>query len=132
MLAVCNGNQGCGTKRYMTCDANRGNIPLTVNPLNASTLSSVAYKSNGTIFSHNTDINKDLNIILNLNCSRVGPIENRRKALQTMLNELRKKHPKGDINLTCIRLLEKYRSQTKKSPYLGILIWWLQEYMSKG
>lgn len=132
MLAVCNGNRGCGKKEYMTCDARRGNTPLTVNPLNALTLSSIQYKADGTIFSNDPDINKDLNEILNLNCSQVGLVENRRRALQTMLKELRKKRPTGAIPLTCERLLEKYQSQTRKTSYLGILIWWIQKHMSKG
>lgn len=69
---------------------------------------------------------------INLNCSCVGLVENRLRALQTMLRELKKKHPKGDITLTCSRMLEKYQSQTPKTPYLGILMWWLQKHMSKG
>lgn len=132
MLAVCSGNRGCGSKKDMTCDAKRGNTPLTVNPLNGSTLSSIAYKSDGTIFSLDSSINLDLDSTLNLNCSCVGLVENRRRALQTMLNELSKKHPTGDITLTCGRLLQKYQSQTPKTPYLGILMWWLQKHMNKG
>ena len=132
MLAVCSGNRGCRSKKDMTCDAKRGNTSLTVNPLNASTLSSISYKSDGTIFSPNLNINSDLDITLNLNCSCVGLVENRLRALQTMLRELKKKHPKGDITLTCSRMLEKYQSQTPKTPYLGILMWWLQKHMSKG
>lgn len=34
--------------------------------------------------------------------------------------------------MTCERLLEKYQSQTRKTSYLGILIWWIQKHMSKG
>ena len=131
MLAVCNGNRGCGKKEYMTCDAKRGNTPLTVHPLNPLTLSSIQYKADGTIFSNEPDINKDLNETLNLNCAQVGLTENRRSALQTMLDELHKKRPTGDIHLTCERLLEKYQNQTRKTPYSGILIWWLQKHISK-
>ena len=65
MLAVCNGNRGCGSKEYMTCDAKRGNTPLTVYPLNPLTLSSIQYKSDGRIFSPNSDINTDLDVTLN-------------------------------------------------------------------
>ena len=132
MLAVCNGNRGCGKKEDMTCDARRGNAFLTVNPLNGLTLSSIQYKADGTIFSKDPDINKDLNETLNLNCSQVGLVESRLRALHTMQEKLSKKRPTGDIRLTCERLLEKYRSQTKKTPYSGILIWWLQKHVSKG
>lgn len=132
MLAVCNGNRGCGDKEYMTCDAKRGNIPLTVHPLNPLTLSSIQYKSDGRISSPNLDINTDLDETLNLNCFQVGLLESRRRALQALQNELKKKHPTGDITLTCLKLLQKYQSQTSKTPYLGILIWWLQKHIRKG
>lgn len=131
MFAVCNGNRGCGAKKYMTCDARRGDDSLTVNPLNPLTISKIEYKSNGIVFSTDPDINNDLNDTLNLNCVAVGLVENRRQALQTMLNGLKKKHPNGDIHLTCIRLLEMYQSKPQKTPYSGIIIQWLQKHMNK-
>lgn len=131
MLAVCNGNRGCGSKEYMTCDAKRGNTPLTVYPLNPLTLSSIQYKSDGRIFSPNSDINTDLDVTLNLNCSQVGLVESRRRALQALQSKLKKKYPTGDIALPCLKLLQMYRSQPTKTPYLGILIWWLQKHIRK-
>lgn len=131
MFAVCNGNRGCGSDKYMTCDARRGNIILTVNPLDSLTLASVQYKSDGKIFSADPEINKDLNDTLNLNCIQIGLVENRRVALQTMIKNIRKKHPTGDITPFCERLLNKYQTQSEKSPYVGILIWWLQKHIHK-
>lgn len=132
MFAVCNGNRGCGIEKHMTCDAKRGNTPLTVHPLNRLTLSSIQYKSDGSIFSCEPNINTDLDETLNLNCSQVGLVESRRKALQAMQKEIRRRHPKGDITSTCSKLLQKYQSETKKTPYLGILIWWLQKRIRRG
>lgn len=132
MLAVCNGNQGCGSDKFTTCDTKRGNTPITVHPLRPATLSGIQYKSDGTIYSSDPNINKDLDETLNLNCTQVGLVESRRRALQTMLNELNKRRPTGDITLTCLRLLEKYQTQTRKTPYVGILIWWLQRHIIKG
>lgn len=126
MLAVCNGNRGCGFEKYMTCDARRQNKALTVNPLSALTLSSIKYTADGSIKSDNPSIDGELNDILNLNCERL--VENRKSALQTMLIGIKKKHPTGDIGLTCERLLTQYQSQSKKLPYMGILIWWLQKH----
>lgn len=131
MFAVCNGNRGCGSKEYMTCDAKRGNTPLTVHPLNPLTLSSIQYKSDGRIFSLDPDINTDLDDTLNLNCSQIGLVESRRRALQVLQSELKKKHPTGDITSSCLKLLQKYQSQPAKTPYLGILIWWLQRHIRK-
>ena len=131
MFAVCNGNRGCGADKYMTCDAKRGNTPLTVHPLLPSTLSSIQYKSDGTIYSLEPNIDKDLNETLNLNCPQTGLVENRRTALQTMVCELSKRRPTGDIKLICLRLLERYQTETPKSPYWGILAWWLQRHINK-
>lgn len=125
MVAVCNGNRGCGTKKNMTCDASRGNSNLTVNPLVPSTLSSIQYKPDGIIYSLNKDVNNDLNNILNLNSKRFFLVENRLKALQTMLEGINK-HKKDRASF-CLKLLKMYQSQSKKTPYVGILIWWLQK-----
>lgn len=132
MLAVCNGNRGCGYKDGMTCDAHRGNTPLIINPLNPSTLLSIQYKSDGTIFSENSDIDNDLNKTLNLNCSQSGLVENRRKALQTMLTKIKNKAGTSDFIRYCEKELENFQSQTQKTPYVGILIWWLKKRISRG
>lgn len=131
MLAVCNGNRGCHADKYMTCDARRGNIPLTVNPLDPLTLASVQYTSNGKIFSTDPQIDKDLNDTLNLNCVQVGLAKNRHAALKTMIDEIHKKHPTGDITSFCEKLLDNYQAKPIKSPYVGILIWWLQKHIHK-
>lgn len=131
MLAVCSGNRGCGSKSDMTCDARRGNSPLTVNPLNAATLSSIRYKADGTIFSDDPVINSDLNDTLNLNCASVGLVESRRRTLQAMLKQIQKKHATGDIRLCCERLLRRYQQASIKTPYLGILIWWLEKKVQR-
>lgn len=134
MLAVCNGNRGCGSKKNMTCDAKRGNTKLTINPLISSTLSSIRYKSNGVIYSTQEEINTDLNETLNLNNEQSHLVGNRLSALQTMLSELKDKlkdRPKENIIPTCLKLLNKYQYQSKKTPYVGILIWWLQKKVNR-
>ena len=127
MLAVCNGNRGCGTEDGMICDAKRGNDSLYVNPLKPETLKSIRYKSDGTIFSDIEVINEDLDIRLNLNCQALGLPDIRRKALQTMINRIHEEHPTGSIKTICAKYLTYYQQQTKKTPYVGILISWLEK-----
>lgn len=132
MLAVCNGNRGCGDKKNTTCDTHRGNTPLIINPLKPSTLRCIQYKSNGIIFSEDSDIDNDLNKTLNLNCSQSGLVENRQKALQTMLTKIKNKTGTSDFIRYCEKELENFQSQTQKTPYVGILIWWLKKRIRRG
>ena len=127
MLAVCNGNRGCGNKKNMTCDAKRQNEKLYVNPLDGRTLHSIEYKRDGTIFSLDDRVNKDLNVTLNLNCPEVGLTESRCSALREIQVALSKRKQDGDIKFQCKKFLEFYRHQEVKTPYVGILIWWLEK-----
>lgn len=127
MLAVCNGNRGSEV-RYLTCDAKKQSTAIRVNPLNPATLKTICYQSDGTIYSEDADINTDLNVTLNLNCNRFGLVDSRRDALQRMLKELQAKHSSGDIKRYCAKLLNAYRENSPKTPYVGILIHWLERH----
>lgn len=132
MFAVCSGNRGCGDRKKMTCDAYRGNVPLKVNPCDAETLCGITYTSSGRIQSSNAEIDEDLNKRLNLNCEKISLPENRKRALQTMIEETRKECGKGNITLYCKRKLEKIRdAKDPKIPYVGILIWWLEKKIKR-
>ena len=133
MFAVCSGNRGCGDKKNMTCDAHRGNAPIKVNPCDIDTLRDISYTSSGRIQSSDLRINKDINEILNLNCEQISLPENRKRALQTLIEEIRKACGKGDITLYCERKLRKLReTRDWKIPYVGILIWWLEKKLQQS
>ncbi|HQM02249.1 MAG TPA: hypothetical protein PLH98_17140 [Ruminococcus flavefaciens] len=133
MLAVCPGNRNATDNNDKSCDAFRGSLPvkeqgMTVNPLNASTLREIKYKGNGIIYSDNEMIDSDLNEKLNLNCKAMLLPECRANALKAlqevvMKNNLGRSASKEYFN----KLLEKYtRSDSYKTPYVGILIKWLE------
>ena len=129
MLAVCSGNRGCGDERNLTCDAKRGNDKLTVNPCNSKTLHSITYSHNGKIKSTDTRIDEDLNERLNLNSEVVSLPENRKQVLDALIMNIKEKHPAGDIKPYCRRKLEQIKSMDDdKSPFVGILIWWLEKH----
>lgn len=95
MLAVCSGNEktpgvtGKHRKRYFTCDKKRENRLLHVNPLEIKSIESIFYSSEGTIKSFDSDIDNDINVILNLNCSAdaVTLLQNRKAVLDTIEKE---------------------------------------------
>lgn len=131
MFAVCSGNRGCGNKEYTTCDAHRGNVPLKINPCNPDTINTIYYTSSGKIKSTDPVIDKDLDITLNLNSTHCSLPENRRRVLNELIQNIARTHPKGDISLYCKRRLEAFENETDpKTPYSGILIWWLKNHLT--
>ena len=128
MLAVCSGNRNATSDADKTCDARRKNQKLNLNPLDKSTLKWIKYKSDGRIFSDDAVTDKELDDVLNLNCiSRQLP-DCRKKALEEMLLVIKKKYPSGSIKEYCLRLLDHYRNDDPKKPYVGILIYWLERH----
>lgn len=80
LLGVCPGNKGAAEK-FQTCDAHRRNVPLTVDPLKTTSVALVRYKPDGTIYSEDPDVNRDLQTTLNLNCTQAYLPQDRKAAL---------------------------------------------------
>ena len=137
MLAVCSGNEkapgasGRRKKSYFTCDKKRGNATLKINPLDASTLATLSYSSNGIIKSEDEEIEKDLNVRLNLNCDTdaVTLPQNRKAVLDAIQADLVSRD--GDWYQKCKEQLDIWEQEDDpKTPYIGIAIWWLKDQMS--
>lgn len=137
MLAVCSGNEPDKSKHHeLTCDASRGNAPLTVNPLDESTLSTIYYNAvDGTIHASDSVIEKDLVTTLNLNCNvdAVQLPKARKAVLDTVDLVIAPLLDNTDVLLsTCEKLLSKYEADSeKKQPYVGIIIWRLLNIISR-
>lgn len=132
MLGVCYGNSiQPGTKREdRTCDAHRGNIPLTVNPYNVYSIRKISYTSDGTITSADDEIRKDVQETLNLNCSASSLPENRKRVLLQMKVEIQKfcKNRSHEVYLSVLhKMYRRYTEQRELSPYCGIVIAWLEK-----
>ena len=127
MLGVCYGNRLVkGVKQEdMTCDAHRGNTELTVNPFDELSVRKIKYKSDGSIYSDDADINKDVTETLNLNCQALSLPQTRKSVLMAVKNRIRKKC-KGKSQDAFIRELERtYESLVQErnlTPYCGIII----------
>lgn len=135
LLAVCSGGKvpkGSKPGNELTCDAKRGNIALTVNPLNTVTLSSIYYKQNGEIAATDPIIEKDLVDTLNLNCVKFSGLpDGRKQTLAPVEAEIASLLTKEEMLARCQELLEIYESETDpKTPYCGIILWWLKDYIN--
>lgn len=132
MLGVCDGGQnnfGKGQSR-LTCDKQRGNEPLTVDPLDINTINQIKYRKNEIIFSDNSDINTDLNSTLNLNGSETYLIANRKAVYDTLVLEIEKNGGKSEAFL--LKLKKKYESKDsngKRIPFSGIALYYINKWI---
>lgn len=129
-VAVCHGNKGPhGTRTIadLTCDAHKANVEFRkINPCKSETLASIFYSLDGKIDASDSDVHFDLVSILNLNCVSSPLIAERKAVLDSLITEI---GSKTDDNILpyCTSTLDAFRAETNpKTPYVGILIWYLQ------
>lgn len=135
LLAVCHGNKGPSGTRLpedLTCDAHRGNIEFRkVNPCDERTLETIYYDVNGKIYAGDADVNIDLVDTLNLNCPSSPIVGERKSALDEIINDISNIEPE-DLSVYCATLLHGFENETNpKTPYVGIIIWYLKDLLSK-
>lgn len=134
MLGVCLGNRGCELKKQ-TCDAHRGNTPLTVNPFDQASISRITYRTDGSIYSDDPAINTDLNETLNLNCKSGYLIRSRKQAVDALKRYLLRKQPEGQwSHALLIKTKAEYSKLSTdgaKPEYLGILLFYIEKYLRK-
>ena len=131
MLGVCYGNSLVrGVKQEeKTCDAHRENAELTVNPFDELSVRKIKYKADGSIYSDDKEINKDVTETLNLNCQALSLPQTREKVLMAEKNRIMRKC-KGKSQDAFMRELKRtYASLVQEgnlTPYCGIIISWLE------
>lgn len=136
MLAACEGHKE-GTKGSDdTCDTHKANTEIKVNPTCKETLEKVMYKtSTGEIYSQDEDIQKDLNITLNLNSDKHMLKLNRKTTLDSAIIEMRRLQQNGSWSQSFVKnMLKQYQeknSEGKKKEYAGIVVWYLQKKLAK-
>ena len=132
MLGVCYGNSLKKGVKFedTTCDAHKGNAELTIDPFDELSVRKIKYKADGSIYSDDADINKDVMETLNLNCQAVSLPQTRKNVLMAEKNRIVKKC-NGKSQDTYIRELkrtyEKLVQERNLIPYCGIIISWLEE-----
>lgn len=135
LFAVCHGNMKRrvrGTRRTrstddLTCDKHRKNIEFKkINPCQEETLQSIFYTLDGKIGADDADVQFDLVNTLNLNCASATLISERKAVLDALIDDLGKIE-EDQLHNYCANLLEAFNNEEDpKTPYVGVLIWYLQ------
>lgn len=133
-VAVCHGNRGAHGSRMLsdlTCDGHKGNSEFRkINPCKPETLKSIIYTLDGKIDAIDSDVQFDLLHTLNLNCPSSPLIAERKAALESLINEL-DLAAEDDLAAYCLNILKSFQAETNpKTPYVGILVWYLQSLVS--
>ena len=127
LLGCCNGNEGSGPQNQ-TCDTKKGNLDLSYSPADRlhSVSNIVMYASDGMISSSDSDFNKELNSVLNLNYHRLK--SNREAVIKAVKNALNKKA--GKRSKVEIKKLIKVHNQKNANnefkPFYGAVINYLE------
>ena len=135
MVAVCWGNRDAHDNNDKTCDAKRGSLDpdqqdmKVIDVFDDRTLKDIKYSADGTIYSDDTDVEKDLNLRLNLNCEARQLRKCRLDALHTVQNRINQKYPNRTAPKRYLQELLDHYSEARESrvPYSGIIIDWLSK-----
>lgn len=135
MLAVCDGCRG-DQDRYTTCDEHRHNKELFVNPMDPSMMETIEYSRNGYIKSSDPRIDRDLNLILNLNCeqSKSRIVLNRKNVYSECVSRLAKRKPSGQWTTEFLQsVLEDLTKTTdgRLQPFIGVIKYVIVKHMRK-
>ena len=134
MLGVCDGYKSSPYKDQ-TCDTHRGNTTIKVDPLSLESIAQIAYRGDGTIYSVNAEIDKDLNETLNLNCEHAHLKENRAAAIRAVQRYCSKKNKYGTWEVAELRKAKRHfetEEEGKKKPYLGAILFFIDRYLKKA
>ena len=136
MLGACEGHKE-GTKGSDdTCDTHKANTEIKVNPTCKETLGKIKYKtSTGEIYSEDEDIQKDLNVTLNLNSNKHMLKLNRKATLESVISQMSRLQQNGNWSRRIVEnMLKQYQgkdSEGKKKEYAGIVVWYLEKKLAK-
>ena len=136
MLGVCYGNSLVkGVKdEDMTCDAHRKNKELTINPFDEVSVRKIKYKADGSIYSEDAEINKDVTDTLNLNCPALSLPQTRKKVLSEAQKRIVQKCAGKSQDAYVHELERTYTSLVQErnlTPYCGSIISWLEGKLKK-
>ncbi|MGM9553492.1 MAG: hypothetical protein ACI3V2_04250 [Faecousia sp.] len=135
MIAVCWGNRDAHCNDDKSCDAKRGSLPLERQGMEAldvfrgESLTAIHYSSDGTMYSEDAGVDRDINLRLNLNCEARMLKQCRRSALIAVQKKVNADYPNKTAPKEYYRrLLDAYMQQGGYcTPYCGIIIDWLKK-----
>jgi uncharacterized protein (TIGR02646 family) len=134
LFVACSGNEG-NQKNQQHCDTFKGNQDLDHIDLLSNIENSICYKdSDGEIFSKNSNINDEIDNILNLNLKRLK--DNRKDAIKTFYQELKRELGTKDTwkTIDLNKKIQKYQkkdSSGKYKVYCEMFIYFLKKQVSR-
>ena len=138
LFAVCHGNvkkHVRGERRRtvddLTCDKHRGNTEFRkINPCKKETLQTIFYTMDGEIDALDSDVRFDLVDTLNLNYAATL-VGERKAVLDALIAEMGEVEEEN-LHSYCLKRLNVFmEEEDPKTPYVGILIWYLQTMITK-
>lgn len=135
MLGVCQGNNVGGRYKTLTCDKHRGNIPLVMNPLQKYLVKQIKYKGDGTVYSDDKQLNKDLDETLNLNYAGLSFKKNRKAILDGLKRYMDKEFAGRRVPAEKLRqwLDACYIGKNgMRDPFVGAAIYYLEKKIQRG
>lgn len=135
MVGVCLGRRGAKLKEQ-TCDAHRGNIEISVNPFLKASIDKIKYGTDGRIYSEDSEIDKDLDKTLNLNCEEARLKENRKATLEALKKYLYQRKDQGIWSKEYLeKIKQKFEEKDSKGQfqeYAGLIVWYLNKRINKN
>ncbi len=134
MLGVCKGNEG-NPIHLMHCDKSRGNKLLFINPMNPNCEAFIKYDTDGSMYSEDDRVEKDINEVLNLNNQRLSNW--RKMVMDKVVNEMSKKYKKkegqtysrSDLNNEIKYWKNRY--ENKFHPFCQVAIYYLNKKLAR-
>jgi uncharacterized protein (TIGR02646 family) len=113
LLGSCMGGDGERLpRRDLTCDTRKEDQALSVNPTDASHVALVRFRGDGRVHSANAAIQVDLDRTLNLN--HVSLVRARKATIDSVRNELARRHPGSWRRVTLEAELRRWRPGTSE------------------
>ena len=131
MLCVWDGSRGRNFAAQ-TCDAHKGNTQIKANPQDEYTIDHIKYRSDGTIYSDDQDIDHDLNEVLNLNSEASFLKQGRAELISALQKKMRYLHT--DTNQFLKAIKKKYETvdaEGKRPQYAGTMLYFVNKYQQK-
>ena len=128
MILCCNGDVDHDGNTH--CDRKKGDRPIHFSPLDDTAMSTIGYSwRDGIIMSSDTQINEDINDVLNLNHRRLAA--NRSAVVRALLNEMTKKSWKEAEIEDKLNLYRTKDATGRLKAYCGIVVWFLNKRLKQ-
>ncbi len=128
LFAVCTASRGEPPDKQ-TCDVKKGDKLLHIDPLNDNHINTICYDKKGKVGSNNSEYDDDINNILNLNT--VSLMNQRKSAFDGLLQRMASKKNGAWKKEYIERELNRFKAADNNTPYVGYIIYRLEERLKK-